>query len=585
MAAFKEGLIDKILAQTDIIDLIGEVTKLEKKGKNYMGLCPFHEEKTPSFSVSEDKQLYHCFSCKKSGNALTFVKDTKNLSNQEAIKILADRANIELKGAIKQDPLQKYYDINEAALKFYKMTLNHTKSGKEALRYLNDRGLDATLIETFDLGFAPKSKDALYQALKQKDILGSDMDDLGLIKTDQDAPFDLFRNRILFPVHNGEGKVIAFSGRIFEKDDNTAKYINSPGTKTFEKQKVLYNLHRAKPAIKEHNRAVLFEGFMDVIAAHHAGVKEGLATMGTALSKHHIETIKSLSQHLILCFDGDKAGAQATFDMIEQLKYEKLTLSIARMPDTRDPDDFIQAKGPKAFRELIDTAQSAQEFLYDWHLKTINKERLTDAEKFKKIVFTLIKHSSNTIQQHFLNRLSEDLDLSIESVKLDFNTLQPRQTPRYQPVEKIPITDKYLRAERDFIHYFIKDEYYARRFRREFEDVTYIDKEARDIQFEIFEYYDLNRQSCIVPKLFESSLPEKQKRYFKRYIDIENYPFNDDEFEDLLAVMHGYTKKNTLDYLRKKLKHTETIKDKITLRKKIDAMIKEETHGKRKNTH
>ncbi len=584
MAAMKNPKVDEILKKTDLIDLIGEVTQLEKKGKSYMGLCPFHDEKTPSFSVSEEKQVYHCFSCKKSGNAITFIAETKGLSNEAAIKHLAQRAQIDYESDFEKDPLKPFYEINQEALKFYKTTLNHTKSGREALEYLHQRGIDETLIKTFDIGYAPKQKDALYQALKQKEVLESDMLDLGLVKSGEDAVYDLFRNRIMFPVHNGEGQAIAFSGRVLDSSKQ-AKYINSPGTKTFEKQKALYNLHRAKHAIKSQNRAVLFEGFMDVIAAHKAGIEEGIATMGTALSSYHIKTIKSLTNQLILCFDGDQAGAKATFEMINQLKRERLMLKVVRLDDQMDPDDFIQAKGAKAFKELVDEAISAQEFLYEWHLKTINKERLTDIEKFKTIIFNLIKDSSHTIQQYFLNRLSEDLEVPLASINLDFSALKPKTTPRYQPAQKIPITDKFLRAERAFIHYFIKDEYYARRFRREFKDVTYIDKAARDIQFEIFEYYDLNRQSCIVAPLFMKQLPAKQKAYFKQYIDVETYPYKNEEFEDLIAVMHEYNRKNTLDYLRKKLQASENIKEKITLRQKIDAMIKEANHGKRKNSN
>ncbi len=584
MAEHKDSLADKILEATDIVELINEVTPLEKKGKNHMGLCPFHQENTPSFSVSEDKQLYHCFSCKASGNAITFVKETKNMMSKDAMKYLADRANITMSSEyFKDDPLQKYYDINQEAQDFYKVYLQHTKSGQAALKYLQKRELSGKILDKFDIGLAPAQGDSLYQALRKKEILKSDMQDLGLVG-ENDNVYDVFRNRIMFPLHDQRGRVVGFSGRIFSDDQKTAKYVNSTKTATFEKNKVLYNLHRASKAIKEQDRAVLFEGFMDVIKADSVGIHEGLATMGTALSKEHVRLISSITKTLVLCFDGDDAGQEATRSMIDTLKNTPLSIYVTKLPHKVDPDDFITQEGPEAFHRLIDEAISADEYSYDYLFAQTNTEKLTDIERFKKQIFKLIGNKSNVEQGHYLNKLAEDLGVPVATLELDFRTLHKDTIPTYKKIEKIEVPDKFLKAERSFIHYFLKDEYYARRFRSEFEDVTYIDKAARDIQFEIFEYYDLNRQSCIVPALFyDNKLSSKQKEYFDRFIKWHEYPYHEAEFEDLLGVMREYTRRNKIENLKKQLKACETDEAKFKIKKKIDRMIKEANHGKRKN--
>ncbi len=576
----QDNPIDKVLKNTDIVELIGEYTPLEKKGKGYMGLCPFHDEKTPSFSVSEEKQVYHCFGCKASGNALTFVKEQKGFSTREAIKYLAKRANVDIDESRFTHKHQKYFDINYEAMQFYKVYLHHTKEGERAKDYLNARGLDAKLAEHFDIGLAPAKKDALYQALTNKNILKSDLSDLGLVQ-EKESVFDVFRERIMFPVHDIEGRTLGFSGRLFSKDKQTAKYMNSPKTPTFEKQKILYNIHRAKKAVKENKRIVLFEGFMDVIMAHKAGVEESVAVMGTALTAHHADVIGRLSNTVVLCFDGDQAGIDATRRFLKDLRSRKFDVRIAPMPKGMDPDDYIRKHGEKRFAKLIDNAVGQHEYLYEDLKRRENLQEITGMERFKKQVFSLIRSLSAMEQSHFLQKLSKDLQVSLETLQSDFKGAKPPEVPTYRKAPKIVVTDKFRRAERAFIHYFLKDEYYTRRFRSEFEDVTYIDKAARDIQFELFEYYDFNRQTCIVPELFTRRLNEKQREYFDKHIDCEHYPYSDNEFEDLLRVMREYTRRNRIRNLKRRLNEAETLEEKIRFKEKIDAMYKEAKHGQR----
>jgi DNA primase len=577
----KEGSLDHILKATDIVELIGEETTLKKRGKNYMGLCPFHDENTPSFSVSEEKQVYHCFSCKRSGNALTFIEEIKNLSKSEAIRSLAERAGIAYTPG-KKNPNQKYLDINHAALEFYKVNLNHTLSGQKAYTYLLKRGFKEATLDTFDIGLAPDKKDSLYRALKDKGTLESDMSDLGLIAS-TDARYDVFKNRIMFPLQNEAGEVVGFSGRIYQDGLKTAKYINSTTTPVFEKNRVLYNIHRSEKAIKDADRVVLFEGFMDVMSAYQAGIEEGVAVMGTALSVTHIQMLKKHTSRVILAFDGDQAGQDAAKRFISDLKQSGFNVFVAEFTGGKDPDDYILEAGGDAFKKLLDQAPSAEEFLYQMHFKNTNTSRITELEALKKKIFKVIAPLSSMQQDYFLNRLSKDLNVEKATLEEDFKQKKRTQAPKYRKIETVEITDKFKRAERAFIHYFLKDEYYSRKFRHEFDAVSYIDKAARDIQLELFQYYDCNRHTCIVPKLFIEKLNTAQQQYFDKYIDYAYYPYHEDEYEDLIGVMREYIKRNHIKSLKKQLEEASSIDEKIRLRKKIDAINKEVNYAKRKN--
>ncbi len=582
MAENQNKTVETVLAKVDLVELISETTPLEKKGKNHFGLCPFHHEKTPSFSVNEEKQLYHCFSCKASGNAITYVKETKNVSSAEALKILAERVNVEINQDHFQSPKQKYYDINQEALNFYKVTLNHTKAGADALAYLEKRKITKQLIDYFEIGLAPQKPDALYQALQKKEILLSDMVDLGLVRED-DTVYDIFKNRIMFPLHDATGNIIGFSGRIFNSDAKLAKYMNTQTTPVFEKNKVLYNYHRAQKAIAEANTVVVFEGFMDVIAAHQAGVKASVAVMGTALTKSHIQLLKQKTNRVILCFDGDQAGIDATRKFMKDFEAAQFEVKVVELPEGLDPDDYIQKYGPRAFQKQIKEALSSREFVYKQHKAQVDLERITDIEHFKKRIFDMIAPLSNVEKNHFLALLSSDLNMSLELLEQDFNETKRKHLPTFKKVPKVEITDKFKKAERGFIRYFLKDEYYVRKFRAEFEAAMFGDKNAREIELEILEYYSFNKHTCMVPELFMSKLNATLQAYFKRYVLEENYPFDEKEFEDYLRVMREQNKRNEIESLQRKLESAKTLNEKIELKKAIDQLNKEAKHGQRKN--
>ncbi|TVP96243.1 MAG: DNA primase [Acholeplasmatales bacterium] len=585
MDAPKANMLETVLHKTDIVDLINEVTPLQKQGDEHVGLCPFHHEKTPSFRVNEEKQVYYCFSCKASGNALTFVKEKQGLSTGEAIRFLAERAGIELSGTITERPNKSYTDLNAEAMKFFELQLHHTKPGIPAKQYLLARGFTEATLRHFNLGFAPREWRALYEALKRLDALDTDMTDLGLIYS-QDEIRDVFRNRIMFPIHDDEGYVIGFSGRTYDAHDTqSAKYMNTTSTPVFDKGTVLYNLHRVRPHLKTAKRIVLFEGYVDVIQAYQAGVPEGIAIMGTALTPKHIQKIKRLTDTVILCLDGDKAGIEATNKFLDTLEAAKLKTFVSMLPEGLDPDDFIRQEGAEAFKKQLDDALDGNSYRYRLYHEAANLNKLTDVEHFKNKVFKMIAPLDGYNRTHFLKRLSEDLNVSIELIESDFReaTKSFKTMPRYRQIAQVAVTDKFVKAERGLIHYFLRDRHYERKFRMEFRDAMFNDKHARDVQLEIFEFYRMNPHDlCIVPTLFLVRLNEAQRAYCKQHIEMEDYPFNEDEYEDFLAVMREQNRRAEIKLLKAKLNAATTIQEKIEYRKEIDDMISRgKKHGKR----
>lgn len=426
-----EQTIDQILRRSDIVQIVSNYVKLEKKGKNYFGLCPFHSEKTPSFSVSPEKQIFHCFSCGEGGNAAYFVSKIEKITWGESIRKLASQVDVDVSSYMShnQDD-DKYYKLNQFVSDYYQFALENTKEGHEAKAYLHKRGIHDDLIKQFKIGLAPDSVDSLYQALRANQFSELLMVELGhVIKTKQNRVYDKFKNRIMFPIVDEFGNVLGFSGRLYkEQQTSEPKYINTQETPVFKKSEIIYNLANAKKSIKAQNRVLLYEGFMDVIASYKAGIEEAVATMGTALTLDHIQLLKKLTNNFVLCYDGDKAGVEATKRALESLKKENVTAFIVEFPDGLDPDDFFNRYGDEKYRDFINNKQqSYKEYIYRLFLKKINLNNTQSIVTFKNKVFQLILNLSKTEQEIFLKRVSEDTRITFESIRFDFDDFSKRK--------------------------------------------------------------------------------------------------------------------------------------------------------------
>ncbi|MFU8792416.1 MAG: DNA primase [Acholeplasmataceae bacterium] len=446
-----KSIIDQINEKTDIVGLVSEFVDLAKTGKNYKGLCPFHDEKTPSFSVSPEKNIAKCMGCGEGGNPINFYRKIKNITRNQAIAELGQRLGIEVSTTpVKKDPHENDYRLMAEVAQFYQFNLSNTENGQKALSYLKKRQMTEQAIKHFKIGYAPPFGNDVYRLLKDKGYQTTDMLALGIIKQDQKGEYyDLFSDRIIFPITNKDGHVVGFSGRTIQPKEQV-KYINSPETPIFKKGFLLYHLFEALSDIRKQKHVVLFEGFFDVISAYGADIKSGVATMGTALTKNQAQLIKQVTDAVIICYDGDEAGLKATDQAITVLEKERLKVNVLIVPEAMDPDDFIKAYGPEAFEKLFgEHLLDPYAFRYISYKKSSNLKDAHDMQSFKKNVLAMLRYADESIKQFYIKKLSTDLNidplsLSVPSAPLPIEQ-KPASIPKKSP--QLIIIDKYFKAE------------------------------------------------------------------------------------------------------------------------------------------
>ena len=362
---YPEELVEEIRERNDIVEVIGTYVKLQKKGSSYFGLCPFHNEKSPSFSVSPDKQMYYCFGCGAGGNVFTFIMEYENYSFPEALKYLADRVGIKLPEREYSEEEKRQQDLRMQVLEINKMAANYfyyqlkQPQGKLGYDYLTGRKLSDATILHFGLGFANKTSDDLYRYLKSKGYKDEILKETGLVSIEERGTHDKFWNRVMFPIMDVNNRVIGFGGRVM--GDGTPKYLNSPETRLFDKSRNLYGLNYARSSRKKY--MLICEGYMDVIAMHQAGFTNAVASLGTAFTSQHAMLIKRYTDQVILTYDSDGAGVKAALRAIPILKEVGISCKVLNMKPYKDPDEFIKNMGAEAFQERIDQAQNS--FLFE----------------------------------------------------------------------------------------------------------------------------------------------------------------------------------------------------------------------------
>lgn len=424
-----EEVIDNVRSAVNIVDVVSRYVQLRKAGKNLFGICPFHDEKTPSFSVSEDKQIFHCFSCGRGGNVFKFLMDLEKISFPEAVRRVAEFGNVPLDDKyVKKSPKSAYsaaqsemIGLYEKAAELYHHVLVNTQLGEKALAYLKKRGITEADLQDFDLGFAPADQDLLLSFLKEQQIDQKQMQDSGLfIETADGSLKDRFFNRIMFPIKDNNGKIVAFSGRSLVKDDQHPKYLNSPETSIFNKGKVLYNFSQARPEIVQKKTVILYEGFMDVIAAHRAQVANGIATMGTSLTEDHVRALKRVASRVVICFDGDEPGQRAIAKAIALIKQTSdLQISVIFIPDNRDPDEYVRDKGIESFQKLMNqTGESSTAFLLKFDRMGLNLANENDQLEYLKKALRRIGELNDALEQDlYLNQLAEEFSIDKRDLK------------------------------------------------------------------------------------------------------------------------------------------------------------------------
>ena len=379
MSRIPQETIDRINDNADIVDIVSKSVDLKKRGRNFFGLCPFHEEKTPSFSVAPDKGIYHCFGCGKGGNAVNFIIENEKLSFVEAIQQLGQHLGIqvEFSGSNESKNLfDNLYKIHEDASSLYHQTLLSDR-GKKALKYLMDRGLSLESIKLFSVGFAPESSKFLLNTIKSNGYDREVLEKSGLFGYSKSEFFDRFRSRIMFPIWNSSSKIVGFGGRVFASED-PAKYMNSPETPLYKKSDIFYGLHNARNAIRKNGYAILVEGYTDVIQLYQNGIKNCVAVSGTAFSERHVSQMKRFCSKALLAYDGDSAGISATLKTGYNLIKGGIEAQVIEIPNKLDPDEWVSKEGPEAFiKNGIDRASG----LVDYHLKSSQFSEKTPSEK------------------------------------------------------------------------------------------------------------------------------------------------------------------------------------------------------------
>ncbi len=387
-----EETIEEIRERTDIVELVSEYVSLKKRGKNYFGLCPFHTEKTPSFSVNSEKQIYHCFGCKTGGNAFSFLMETQNISFLEAVRILAERAGVSLPEPRSEGKKDKtndlLYQANEFAQKYFHHLLLKDNRAEKARAYLKGRFISEKVVQEFGLGYSPSDWDGLLKVAAQRSISGAVLEKSGLaIKRDDGGFYDRFRDRIMFPIQDRSGRTVAFGARALE-DSQEPKYLNSPETPIYQKSFVLYGLRQARDAIRKAERAIVVEGYTDLLRLVEAGIGNVVASSGTALTKGQAGLLSRYSHRITLVYDADLAGSAAAFRGIDVLLEAGLGVDIVSLPEGYDPDSFVREKGGEAFQDLLGQAKE----ILDYKLETLAKTQdLTTVEGKREAIAQLVE--------------------------------------------------------------------------------------------------------------------------------------------------------------------------------------------------
>ena len=435
MGKIPQELIDQILDRVNIVEVISDYVHLKKNGRNFKTNCPFHDEKTPSFVVSSEKQIYHCFGCGAGGNAIGFVMKHENLNFPEAVSLLAKIAGVELPHFENSDGqtdsiAAKVYEINKIAAGFYRAFLKSEK-GQKAREYLSARSIKPETLNEFQIGYAPEAWDGFKKYCTQKKISLEFAQKAGLLVTGEKSSYDRFRKRIIFPVFNEKGNIVAFGGRVMDK--SLPKYINSPETPVYTKSNILFGLNFCKKGIRENKYVLIVEGYMDVIIPFQYGINNIVATSGTALTERQVSMLKRYTKTAVMIFDADQAGEAASLRGLDILIENDMNVRIVTLPKGDDPDSFIKKNGTEAFKDVIKNAVGLFEYKLAFLIRKfgINNIGAISGEMLQ----TIIKVNNAVIQSDYLKKLAERLEVNEGALRQEMVKIKQGRFRKYEAVE------------------------------------------------------------------------------------------------------------------------------------------------------
>ncbi|THF75634.1 DNA primase [Cohnella fermenti] len=583
-----QEVIDEVLKRNDIAETVGRYVHLTKQGKYLKGLCPFHSEKTPSFTVTPEKQIFHCYGCGKGGTAIKFVMEIENETFPEAVRRLAEEAGIPVTWTLSKEaeeisPRQRekdtLYEANAYAAKLYRYILRNTAAGAPAMDYLRSRGFTDKLIEEFGIGYAPSRWDTLTQQLSRNEFDLAEMERGGLLlkRQEGDGFVDRFRDRVMFPIHGSDGKIIAFAGRLMSAGQ--PKYMNSPETLLFNKSRTLYRLSEARGFVRKLKQVVLFEGYVDVIKAWSAGVANGVATMGTALTAEHAAVLRRFADEAILCYDGDDAGQAAVQKSIPILEEAGLRVRVGLLPKGRDPDEYITENGPEAFmREIIEGAASTVKFQLIYLRKShILLEEEGKIRYLRGAVKLIARRESPTEREMYLKELAQEFDVSLDTLKQEAAEIRRQEKlgasgdipdgswnnvwndKRTSASSRHPALEPaYMQAEKQLLNWMMLDAETALLVQDELGDRFHIEDHAALAAY-LYTYYSQGNDPDV--GRFIAFLQNDRLERLASAIALEDTPFDERVLKDCLRTIGQASLSRDIDRLKEELLRAERAGD------------------------
>ena len=579
-----KDIIEEIKSRCDIVDIISDYMHLEKSGSNYTGLCPFHSEKTGSFMVSKSKQIYKCFGCNAGGDVISFVMRWENVDFMEAVKILARKCGITLDRNISEEEKKKIQEINKfreihtEAARFYFANLLRTKN--PGYEYLRKRGLSDKIIKKFGLGYSPNSWNSLMNYLLSKGYDKTDLVKCGLIthKTESNKYFDRFRNRVMFPIFNYNGKVIGFGGRVL--DDSLPKYLNSPETLVFNKRMNLYGLNISKKGIKD-DTLILVEGYMDLISLYQNNIENVVATLGTALTIEQAKLIRRFAKNVIISYDSDQAGQNATLRAIDILLKADIKVKILNLKDCKDPDDFIKKYGFDGYKKAIEESDYYIKFKIDLLKNKYNLKNDTQKMNFVEESTLMLKKLKSPIEKDLYAKYLSDLtNISVDSIRASIgikvsrnynNKNNAKHTNVHRKIEQMSkIQDGYLKVETNFIKLLMEN----KELRNSVISDIKSDEFSIDDTKEIFNYIIKNKEldKITIDKIKSLNISEE---YVNNIQNIQIEEINTYTLESTKNIIKQI-KKNIIDNEIKSMSYQiKELSSKLELLKKTNGNTKE----------
>ena len=578
MAYIKDEEINAIREGADIVDIISGYLSLKQRGKNFLAVCPFHDDHSPSLVVSRERQMFNCFTCRTGGNVFTFIMKYENVSFVEAVKIVADKIGYNLNIANLSDfstTNKEDYEIMEFSKKFY---LNNifTKKGISARKYLEERGIDESIIKEFNIGLSLDSKDTLYKLLNSKKYNIDKASDLGLINKVGLDIYDVFSNRIMIPIENLKGQVVGFTGRIFNGEKDTAKYMNTKETEIFKKGQILFNYHNARNSIREEKCVIVVEGNMDAIKLSASGIKNVVALMGVALSKEQIDVLRKLKVPIILMLDNDSAGLEATVKNGDELQKYDVDLRVVRLTDAKDPDEYIRIKGVDALKDNIKHALKYIDFKLEYLKNNKNLNNMEDLIIYVKEVISSLNNEDDLTKELVISKISKDYEIDAEILKQELNNKVVQDTKKETPKKEVtkPKISKYQNAVSKILYSMMCDPTYITIYKNRLG--YFKEKKERMLASEIV-YYNTVHNNINIADFLTYMMPQEELFAFINEIISENNNtiVSLDEFNSCVDVVLKILKKDEIVELKEKIKQELDVNKKLELIAKLTELKKE----------